>query len=101
MSCCCNRLDGVGGWGASLIAGLGSVTRFVAPIVLPAAVAIGTEYAIGQLVPRPTNSPAVPTPLNDPVSTAQTDRHESRISTIVGIAAVAGIAFYLLTNRRR
>lgn len=93
-------MEAVGGWGSSLLAGLGSVTRFVAPIVLPAAVTIGTEYLLGQVVTKP-NSPATPAPLNNPVTTAQTEQHETKISTIVGIAAVAGIALYLLTNRRR
>lgn len=99
MSCCCNRVDGTGGWGASLLAGLGSVTRFAAPIVLPAAVAVGTEFVLGQIMPKPTSSPVTPAPLATPVASAQSERHEARVSTWVGIAVVLGVAVYL-TKRR-
>jgi len=98
--CECQRVNSVGGW-SSIFAGIGSVARVVAPVVLPTAVAIGTEWAIGKIMPSPVaNAPTVPGPLSSTDSEANAKQHAFNLSTTLGIVAVAGVAVYLLAKRR-
>lgn len=97
--CECQRVQSVGGVWGTVFAGIGSVARVVVPVVLPTAVAIGTEWAIGKVMPAPQQQ-AVPTPLSDANTQTANAQHQLNLSTTLGIVAVAGIAVYLLARRR-
>ena len=103
MSCSCNnRIQGTGSFFTPIFGAIGGAFRVAAPVLLPTAIGIGTEFLINKIVPKPKeSSPSTPAPLAPAVEQAQTEQREAKISLGVGAVVVAGLALYLLTKRRR
>lgn len=85
--------------------GIGKVTtNLIVPaikIALPIGVTIGTQYLAGKLIGSPSQGSAVPAPLQEPVSQAQSTQRESNIHMTTGILAAVAVVVVILATRRK
>jgi hypothetical protein len=70
--------------------------------MLPIGIGIGTEILTSKLIPKnPSEGASTPAPLDSTASDVRSQQHESNINLTVGIVAVALVAVFFATRRRK